>query len=324
LFVKGQDIQFSQIYQAQLFQNPAFAGSAHLSRFSAHQRMQWPALDATYVTSMASYDTYLRKYSSGWGLTAIYDRQSSSTMQSYQVAGQYSYEVHLTSFISLRYGLEMGLHMKSLDYLKLTFPEQYDDLLGLVGTNPFAGQQNKIHFDASTGGIFYSNEGWVGFSLHHINKPNQSYLGDVAVLPRKFSVTSGYKFIIHEKRTGVAHEENGLNEFSVTPTLHYKAQGKSDQFDLGLYGQYYQIVGGVWYRGIPFKTEGIYGNNESFAFLAGYHLYNMSFTYSYDWVLSSLRRANPYGAHEINVTYYFRQKKWTKPTKKVPCPTFYR
>ena len=53
----GQDIQFSQFYQVPTYQNPAFAGSAHKTRATVHQRIQWPSLDANYVTSFVSFDS---------------------------------------------------------------------------------------------------------------------------------------------------------------------------------------------------------------------------------------------------------------------------
>ena len=320
----SQDIQFSQFYQAQLYQNPAFAGSLHEARLSSHNRIQWPSIDAKYVTNYLSYDTYLRKYRSGFGGYLIYDRQSRGNVQSYELAGQYSYELHLTNFISFRYGLQVGLGSKTLDYLQINFPEQYDDFQGLVGANPFQNNPRKVYADISSGGVLYTTNWWLGLSAHHINTPNQTFLNLKAPLPTKFALTAGYRFVLRQNIAGTAHEEELPNQISITPTFHLKSQGRSDQFDVGLYGQYYQGIVGVWYRGIPIKTMGNFQNNESIVALVGYRFYNLSLTYSYDFIISSLTRANPFGAHELNLTYFFSTKRFTKPTKKVPCPQYYR
>src|SRR4051794_24613757 len=79
---KAQDIQFSQFYANVLYMNPAFAGSAHLSRAIFHQRIQWPTLDAKYITSSISFDHYFEKARSGVGVIVLKDWQGANTLSS--------------------------------------------------------------------------------------------------------------------------------------------------------------------------------------------------------------------------------------------------
>ncbi|MFN6946007.1 MAG: type IX secretion system membrane protein PorP/SprF, partial [Cytophagaceae bacterium] len=60
----AQDVQFSQFYAVPTHLNPAFVGSAHKPRAILHQRVQWPGLQARYITSFFSGDTWVQKYRS--------------------------------------------------------------------------------------------------------------------------------------------------------------------------------------------------------------------------------------------------------------------
>ena len=59
-------------------------------------------------------------------------------------------------------------------------------------------------------------------------------------------------------------------------------------------------------------------------FLIGAKLEKIGITYSYDWTVSTLSRAETGGSHELNLSYFFgKPKKRKKPTKRMPCPSFY-
>lgn len=331
IVVYAQDIQFSQFYQALLYQNPAFAGSGHKNRVMAHQRLQWLGVgnstygSSKYLTSLVSYDTYFKKYASGIGAQVFYDRQGDGQISAVDISAMYSYELHINSHYSFRSGFQLGWDSRTIDYSILTFPRQYSDSGFDNGVaNPFSDvQSRKSYLDVSAGGVLYTNEYWIGVTAHHMNTPNQSFISEQSELPMKLALTGGYKFVLHEDASGLANDPT-ITEVTLTPTFHYKYQGKSDQFDLGLYGHYKHYVIGGWYRGIPFKKFNTkLQNNESFVILGGYKTYNMSFTYSYDYTVSTLRVIGTGGAHEINITYIFPQKKWNKPTKRMPCPNFY-
>ena len=319
----GQDIQFSQFYQVPTYQNPAFAGSAHKARATVHQRIQWPSLDANYVTSFISFDSYKKQYSSGFGGYILFDQQGQTSISSTQLAAQYAYELHLNSRYTLRMGMQLGWTFQNVDYSILTFPSQFDED-GIVNSGP-TFDKNLVNFiDASSGFVLYTPEFWVGFSAHHMNTPNLSFLNDISNLPIKLAFTGGYKFMLkHYQNRGLAINEH--KEVSVTPTFQYKTQGKSDQFDLGAYFLYHQIISGIWYRGIPIKLYSVdYQNSESVVLLLGIKLNNIGITYSYDWTVSTLAVANTGGSHELNLNYIFgKPSKKRKPTKRMPCPNFY-
>lgn len=319
---RAQDVQFSQFYSVPTFQNPAFVGAAHFDKFTLHQRIQWPSLKAKYLTSFASYDTYFKQYRSGFGAYIIHDRVGSGSIVSNEIQLQYAYEMNLSSQWVVRFGLQLGYVSRRLDG-DLTFPGQYDDDGFLGGNSPVEGINAKNYFDASSGAIIYSNNFWAGLSSNHMNRPNTSFLDNYEPLPIRWTFVTGYRFDIVKKDDGLAKSGDFSKVITITPTAHYKFQGKSDQVDLGLYIQYHQAIIGGWYRGIPFKTFEGFQNNESVVLLAGYKFPRISVTYSYDWVTSTLNEVRTFGAHEINLTYVLRPMPKSKPTKRMPCPKFY-
>lgn len=321
----SQDIQFSQYYQAPMYLNPAFAGSAHHHRVILHNRLQWPSLDAKYTTIQASYDTYYNHYRSGFGLMLTSDHQGASGISSTDVQAIYSYELHLHEDYTFRFGLQGGYIRRNIDISDRTFPNQFssDGYNAALGNGEGMLNMSKNMLDISAGGIFYSHQAWVGIAAHHLNTPNQSYIGQTSPYPAKFSVMGGYKILLNTAHHAFFED---VKEISLTPTFLYKSQGKSDQLDMGIYLTYDQLIIGAWYRGIPFKTySNNLSNSESAIAFFGWHFEHFSVGYSYDYVVSSLKQARPGGAHELNLTYiFFKNHRGAKPMKKLPCPTFYK
>lgn len=319
----GQDIQFSQFYSAALYQNPAFAGASHYHRGSFHQRLQWPGLDAKYITSLLSFDTYSSKYRSGFGLIAFKDWQGANSLTSTDVGVQYAYEIYLSRKLSFRPGLQISYVSRNLNY-GLTLPEDFTNN-GYVGGSSVQLDNRVQYADISSGGILFTNAFWFGFSMHHMNRPDQSFVKGTSRLPAKVAFTGGYRISFNQTRSRHLTYLDPNKDYSITPTFHYKFQGESDQLDLGLYGIYDFLVAGIWYRGIPVKKyKKDFTNNESVVALIGWKYEQITITYSYDFTLSRLIRARTSGSHELNVTYIYKKRKSPKIRKRLPCPTFYR
>jgi type IX secretion system PorP/SprF family membrane protein len=321
----AQDIQFSQFYGVPLYLNPAFAGSAHATRAMLHQRLQWPSLAGKFTTSLFSVDGYSKKYNSGIGLTAIQDYQGANIISSSQIGLQYCYELHLSETFTVRAGLSGEFMSRYLDYSTLRFPSQFNDSTGFNGINNNFGNPRRNIGSVGSGLLFYSKQLWVSVAASHMNQPNQSFTGNISKLPLKASFTAGYKFSFKD-RTEKAFVDDEDKEISLTPTAHYKFQGKSDQLDLGLYGIYDKLILACWYRGIPIKNyDKKFPNNESMVIIAGIMFGSVSITYSYDFTISKLAQSRTGGSHEINLTYLHHHKpKTVKPMRRLPCPNFYK
>ncbi len=323
----SQDIQFSQFYANPLFHNPAFAGSIHATRAMVQTRLQWLGLDANYKTYYAAGDTYLSKYKSGLGFQIVRDIQGASIYSSTQFSFLYSYEVPVTKTFSVRFGLQASGVQRTLNYSGLRFPNQFNDGAQDVfvgGGNYQTGNENQLYADFSAGTVIYSDRLWAGFSVQHLNTPVQSFAGATRDnLDMTYQLIGGYKIPLTQKKY-LAYTED-KSEVSITPTFHYKSQGKADQLDLGLYGIYNQLMAGFWYRGIPIKHYSPQINNrESVVFLVGWMYKNWCASYSYDLTISKLTAAGPGGSHEFNVTYIHKPVKKHKPMRRLPCPSFYK
>ncbi len=326
LNVQSQDFQFSQFYNVPLYQNPAFAGSLHQTRVSFHQRIQWPRLNAKYITSAFSADTYFPTINSGIGVVIMRDQQGSGNISSTEAQFMYSYELKLSQQLTFRAGLQLGYVSRYIDYSSLRFPSQFDNQNGFNGSDTSLSKWKpmKAYGDVSSGGLLYSKRFWAGFAVHHMNSPNQSFAsggGINSTLPAEFAVTSGYQIYLYKK----VSMHQAKEQITITPTFHYKFQGMSNQLDLGIYGAYNQILIGMWYRGIPllkqFEYQGIQ-NNEAAIFFIGWKGEELRLGYSYDLTISRLARAGTGGAHEFNITYVFPKRHKKRIMRTLPCPSF--
>lgn len=322
---QAQDIQFSQFYGNSMFMNPAFTGGFHRPRATMHYRGQWLNLDARYNTFLAGVDWFAGDYNSGFGIMAMRDIQGGNRLSSTELSGLYSYELKLNKTMTLRAGGQATYVSRYLDYSQLRFPSQYNDngLQSQFGPSHDIGNDRITYADVSFGALFFTDQIWAGIAGHHLNEPNQSFINDgLNNLPMSISFIGGYKFYF-DRHDGLQH--NNV-EKSISPTFHYKIQGKSDQFDLGVYGHYNMLMAGVWYRGIPFKKfQSNIQNNESMVVMFGVRTNHMIIRYSYDAVVSTLTVANPRGGHEIGITLvdpfkFSRHKKHHQ--RRLPCPNF--
>ncbi len=321
----AQDVQFSQFYAAPLYLNPALAGATGQARVGINYRNQWPAIDATFTTASAYFDYFIRDYNSGVGIIINTDKEGLAGLQSNNVAINYAYHLNISKNLTVRPGLSAGYTIRNIDFNKLTFGDQFDASTGEV-VLPTSGEglslENVGYLDLGAGVMVYSNNLWVGFSASHLNVPDQSFSGGESRLARKYSAHAGYKIRLKStKMTG--GQVPTRRERSITPTVHYKHQGKFDQLDLGVYFTLEPLILGATYRGLPIKKLEGFPNNESAIVLIGFNQGDFNVGYSFDYTLSGLG-INSGGAHEISISYNFSigKEKPPKNVRQIPCPSF--
>jgi len=327
----AQDPQFSQFYANPLYLNPAMAGGALATRVTANYRNQWPSLDAAYVTYSASIDTYFPRINSGIGFIVLRDQQAFARYNTIDVAGQYSYQLQVGERVAVRAGVQFAYVNRSINYFGLTFGDQFDNRGFLnIPTGDALGQDGNPaalnYLNVSAGGMVYTSRSWLGLSAHNLNRPNQSFVGTASPLPTRFTVHGGTKIPLDDNtRNGLA-ENKTAPERSISPAFLYRAQGKFDQFDVGMYLTYEPVVFGLWYRGLPIKRYEVgINNNDALIFLAGFKQEGLSIGYSYDLTISNLGTSTG-GAHEISVSYQFPparpKRRVPRNIKRLPCPDF--
>ncbi len=317
--VWAQDPQFSQYYAAPLYLNPALAGINQNGRAGVNYRNQWPSIDANFETFSAWADYHLENNNSV-GMIVTRDVEGQAGLNSTSIGLQYAYELELNYKWVFRPGAQISYTSRSLDFANLTFGDQFDNT-GFLGTptNEIFNSGLKVnYFDIALGGIFFSNNLWIGGAVHNIFEPDQSLIdgdGASSPLPKRYSIHGGYRIPLGATRS------SGGRERSFTPTFNYRSQGKFDQLDLGAFFTLEPIVLGLWYRGIPIKTVDGFSNNESIIVHLGLRQGDFNFGYSYDLTISELG-INTGGAHEASVIYNFRigPPKPPKDVQRLRCP----
>lgn len=325
----AQDPQYSQYYAAPLYLNPAMAGGELTGRVGFNYRNQWPSIDAQFTTFSAYYDTYLPDYNSGIGIHVMQDTEGAAKLRSTTISALYSYELKLGDNSYFRPGFQASYIRREIGfYENLVFANQINpsDPFGptLPGTDiPGLGDPIGM-LSLSVGGLFFTENLWAGFSAHHVNEPNQSFIDGVSPLPMKLSFHAGYRISLSEgsMRGDFTHIRK---QRSLTPTINYKRQGPFEQLDLGAYLSLEPIVFGLWYRGLPYKPVENQSNRDAIVMMVGLNLLSgLNIGYSFDYTVSQLGIQSG-GAHELSLSWTLPNKYQGKPSRRdtiLPCPKF--
>lgn len=317
---QAQDPQFSQYYNAPLFLNPAFAGTADNTRAVLNYRTQWPGLYKPFSTVAFSFDHRIEPINSGVGLIIKNDRQGASRLNSTEIGAIYSYIVPFSEEWAFVPAIQTSFVNRSADFDDAIFGDQLDQD-GMTGapTNDILASGGRVSYlDFSTGGVIFSEFFWFGVEASHLNRPDQSVGTGTDRLPIKASFNAGYKILFGDPLSRTYRER------SLIPTVLYKFQGLYDQLDIGVYTIFDPLMLGLWYRGLPIKKfNREYNNHEAIVLLAGVNMAGVTFAYSYDITISSLAGYSQ-GAHEISlIVEWYKKYKVKKRQRPIPCPKFY-
>ena len=319
--LSAQDPQLSQNFANPLLNSPAFAGLQDQNKVYLTHRNQWPNQSANYQYSAAALELSLGKINSGMGLLISSDKQFSS-LQTTAVSLQYAYHANLNEKSLLSMGIQGSGVFRSLDYSHLTYGDQLGSFLinGTLGStlDPTASlfANNVIYGDLGAGLLLNHSSYWLGASVHHINRPNQSLIqnSDDLIAP-KYALQGGLSLAISEGK-------------SIKPVIYLKNQGAFNQVDLGTYIQFDPLVLGFWYRGLPlnkYSAESSF-SRESLIGLIGIQNNRYSFGYSYDFTVSGLGMGSG-GAHELSFSYvlnwdFGQRKSFQRYRQSFACPKF--
>ncbi|MEN9334389.1 MAG: hypothetical protein RLY35_1569 [Bacteroidota bacterium] len=311
----AQDQQFTQFYAVPTAMNPAFAGANLQSRFAMQYRNQWLGIPKGYRSYVASYDSYINSIKSGVGVIVQREDAGAGNLSRTQFGIQYAYETRIKRNWYMRPALQFSLGSRSLNFNNLTF---YDQLIRnnaptSLETYP---AQSKQYFDAGAGLLVYGPDLWVGLSAMHLNTPNEAvFETNSSLIPTRYAVHAGKRFRI--KGYSLKRLDHHL-----FVAANYMSQGKFDQLDLGFSYEIKPLFFGVWYRGLPVKSNGYdLPNRDAIAFLFGFTSGPFNIGYSYDVTTSRLGVGNSAGAHELTLAYNMAVKIKTK-RKIIPCAAF--
>ncbi|MFT4751281.1 MAG: type IX secretion system PorP/SprF family membrane protein [Neolewinella sp.] len=212
----GQDIHFTQFMNTPLQVSPGLTGVfSGNTRVGATYRSQWNDVPVPFRTFSAYAD---RKFNCGrekpgyWsaGLAFNHDRAGDSRLTLMNMNGYGSYTQPLSKRALLTVGANLGVGQRGFDTDDLRSDSQYDAGTGLANPSLGLGENfnrtSLIFFDAGIGANLRlqakqhtktrSNQNDqekrnrldLGFGLHHLNRPNMSFLDDQKVnLPMRFA-----------------------------------------------------------------------------------------------------------------------------------------
>lgn len=320
LLLKAQDLQLSQFYSLQTYLGPSFAGATDGSRAVINFRDQWPGMNRAFITYALSYDRNFPKFKSGAGFLAISDRSGEIKLSRTLIGLQYCYQIKINHRWVFRPGLTFYYLRTDFDMEEITFGHQINTTTGEITgfSRPGLLKDAKNSFDFTSSVLLYHSNYWIGLTLDHLVRPNESLSQQKSIIPLKITTYGGYKYDFNQDKIGRPKER------SVTIAYFYKKQNKFKQFDIGGYWTREPLTFGLWYRGIPIQKnienyDAI--NHDAIIFLAGLKLEQFQFSYNYDITISKMY-TNSHGAHEISIIYLMPYKEPKRRIKPLPCPWF--
>jgi type IX secretion system PorP/SprF family membrane protein len=311
----AQDPQFSQFYAAPLYLGPSMAGTTGNTRVGINFRDQWPKISGKYITYSLSLDGYLEKYNSGLGLLVLHDNAGGGKLTTTQAGFNYAYRIKVNRDFFIQPGIQFQYYQRRINFNKLTFADQYFEDEVLPGTVESPPDNQAGHIDFTSSMLAFTKKFWLGVTVDHLMKLNQTLKQDDRYVPLKLSAHGGYKIDLNQSSLLRGNEE------SITAAFHYRSQASMQQLDIGMYYSNLPFMVGIWYRGIPViqstKTK------DAITLSGGVLIRQLTFTYSYDLTVSSLI-ASTGGAHEIALVYVFDRPEGRNRRKMeaVPCPKF--
>lgn len=320
----SQDLHFSQFFNSPLSTNPANTGFIPASdfRIGANYREQWSSIPVPYKTTSIWGDAqFMRdRIPGGWmglGGLILQDVAGSGNLRSTKIYSSLAYHQMLGNTGLLSVGFNLGYAGKQINVSKFTFDSQWNGRF-FDGDAPSGEtfQNTSIgYFDMQAGlnyAWFPSDNVYLhtGFSLHHLNKPTETFFADIP----------GYDNSIKPRSIFFLDAVIKLNDrVIITPAIHYTRQANSREFVGGLHLNYnltgngeQQLIAGVYVR-----------PSDAFLPMVGYQWKNFRFMFSYDATSSPLKYFNSSrGANELSLQYDGIYSTYYGNRRQSFCPNF--
>ncbi len=321
---RSQDIHFSQFFNAPHNLNPSLTGFSNARmRFYINHRNQWATVTVPFKTYAATIDAQLLKRKQkgdmfGIGVSAFSDKAGDSNFGTQSVSFSMNYVRALGDYSTrnlIGFGLQVSYTGKSIDYYSLYFDDQYDGVKfnpGSSSSEIFA-IDNYQYYDVSAGVNWFTNINYditlqTGLSAWHLNRPYQSLMNDKTVrLP--------IKAIWH-----IESEISFSKPYRLLPAILIQRQGTYTEIIFGSRFKFISSEKPSTYSAFLFGL--FYRNFDAVIVYSGYQYKEWQFGISYDFNISTLRKASRYlGGFELNLNWQMPTVRHPKP-KDLPCPIF--
>ncbi len=317
----GQDIHFSQWFFSPQLLSPAEIGNFPAQyRANANQKTQWREVSKPYSTFALSADAHLDALPDNIavGLSIMNDRAGDSRYNtfSFLAGGSYTYNLFGSETHAVRGGLQLGVTQIKLDYDNLNFDNQHNGVVfdpNLPNGESFARNVRwYANVNIGLGYTFkYAERKAIhgGWSLHNLNKPDQSFFNDVGVsLPMRQSLYAYSSWKVHE-------------EWDVLPSLRLMMQNTFTEFLAGSAVRYILMDERGMYRTVIAGYFGRFG--DSGVAMVGFEIDEWQFAASYDINVSQLKPASRNrGGLEFSLQYLFNRTDRSRGYQHKFCPVY--
>jgi type IX secretion system PorP/SprF family membrane protein len=324
--VLAQDPNFSQFFVSPLTLNPALTGKFNGNfRLAGNYRDQWPEISKAYVTSTISFDAPIMrgKISDldtwGIGIMAMTDKTANGILSGnfISITTAYHKGIDEDGLQQIGVGFQGTYSNKRLDGTKLNFLDELDQNGGWTVPSGEAidnRQVNTSYFDLAVG-ILYNgstdgyNNFYFGASGYHLNRPKESFTGDVFYqLSPRVTVNAGGAIPLADNTRTIYLSSMVSRQAGATNIVAGGAAGfllNEDEDDpLSFYA-------GAWAR---FNNV-----NDALIPYVGLEFSGFRLGASYDVNISSLKTASQSrGGIEISLIFIKRPPGY----KGIPCPSF--
>ena len=315
----GQDLHFSQFYEAPLLRNPALAGLFEGDvRVQGIHRSQWNSISYPFQTSSINAE-YKFHLGSGedfmtFGGQVMYDKAGTVQLKTVQMLPALTFHKALSqkrnTYLSV--GFMGGMVSRGLDRSRVTTNSQYDgfyfngalpDGETFIGTYSYLDMSVGMSFNTALGSDEQHNF-FAGVAYHHFNKPVSSFYKNVTHLP-KYVFSGGLKLNFDEYSYLTLHGDLVFQtpfRQAIAGAIYSKRLGDASESN-------YTVHAGMFYR-----------YNDALIPVLKLDVQKISVGFSYDINTSSLATASRNrGGFEISLSYIT-----SRPLRAqtIHCPTF--
>lgn len=303
----SQDPNFSMFYNNPTYYNPGMLAISNGLTLRFSSRNLWTPIPSKFNTNSFTVEAEaINKI--GLGLQGYTDVAGEGFLRTTGGNFQYMYRPIEAKNFLLQIGFSAGLVNKYIDWSKLTFSDQLDEVYGKVKPSAFSDPnfRSVSYADFASGFAFKFNRrqkrhrkfdhqmtGTFGAGFHHLTSPKDAFLGETERLPIK-TVVHGNMNILVEK-------------VIFSPSLIYERQNKFETFTLGVNIINRPFFAGFWFRNQNYLFSA--QKYDSFILTTGVQLAPNRHTtyriaYSFDITMSRLRTSS-IGSHEISIIVDF-------------------
>lgn len=323
----GQDVHFSQFYNAPQLQNPALSGAIHSRELYINYRNQWRNVSTPYKTFTAAAGSKINKGKSRKGYWAaggyVYsDQAGDGNLKTVNGNLGVVRHVRIARYQHLGLGLSGGFGQRSVNWDNFQWGSQYNgnSYVATLPTGEFLLNNSVRYMDISSGVVWSFNntsdlikvtsnnfnQGNIGFAVHHLNRPMYGFMESGERLKVKYVLHGD--FLLSIKNTPLA----------LAPGFLVYRQGPNQEMMVGSQVRY-ELLSNSKYTGL--KQGGglmlgcFYRVKDAVVFTGMLEIAQYAFGFSYDMNTSKLVSASGgRGAVEFciritNLNPYFRETK---------------